>query len=818
MVNRNAKKRIKMKEKIIASFLAALMLVTPVAFAATALKEYPAALSTDPTLEETTNSLEAYVVVGTGGTNPSGLASDIAGAIDLALRLTEMSYSKVTIEEGTSTDIDGIVRDGVKICTHASGSHSTQCTVANNTSGQTALPAQIKNTHYTGLKDTSISWRSSTYSIIEQVDISGVYMRHDLEASNINGTNKMVIADSDVKYEYEFRTTMKGTGTPATPNYSYPIGIELMGKAFTIVGVDTDSIMMLTGATCSGVTATNGCTYEDYTVYAPQGGTTFTQLEIQDADGNTVDTLLATGWSSGSSVTKTSDATGLDVTVTTIAALQDGTIVGVDLVVGPTGTTTHDYDATADVESSGTANEAFDEDNPRWGIQYSASSGAVGQVTSGSKIQVVYKPETTEYYEAGEKLELPNDYGELGYEGWNTDSLATITIKPFGPASVYNSTDAQLQDSYLYGLEISSDTSGVLRGGSDYYEKAYLLFNASNSPGPREYPVVVGWYDSVKGKILVADNWRLGGINAAQGLYSGNGAASTSVRYAYAYLNRTSPAADAVREFRYAFVLNNGEKEFYINVSVGNVSSVDWPKRVLNISVGSAYNTPTLNMSFFNRTTWDKNANKFEEQFFMLGSTSGSAEATEIIVTTEASARNAGSKSREVVVDSGLLLQNPASYTGSNAVAFKVPSKALSAELYFGIKGGTTVVAGDTVDKITPITTPIALLDSEVTDTHKAKNIITVGGPCINEITADAMGLDYPTCGADSTIPEDKAIIEAIDDIFTTGKVVVVVAGWEAADTRTAAEVLMKYNTLLTDVDESKVEVTAATTAGITPV
>ncbi|OGI15027.1 hypothetical protein A3K63_04100 [Candidatus Micrarchaeota archaeon RBG_16_49_10] len=84
-------------------------------------------------------------------------------------------------------------------------------------------------------------------------------------------------------------------------------------------------------------------------------------------------------------------------------------------------------------------------------------------------------------------------------------------------------------------------------------------------------------------------------------------------------------------------------------------------------------------------------------------------------------------------------------------------------------------------------------------------------------ITAAALGLTYPACGAASTIPTDQAIIEVIDDIFATGKSVVVVAGWEAANTRTASSVLQQWDTLLDGITASKVIVTAATSAGITP-
>jgi hypothetical protein len=798
-----------MKEKLIASFLAALMVATPAALAASALNTYPAFLTTDPTLLATTNSLNAYVVVGSSG-SAAGLAADIAGAIDLALRLTEMSYIKVTTEGGVTGEYDGLVRDGINICDIDTSTTANSCNLTKAVSGGTAFPTLIKNTHYSGLKEGKISWRSSTYDYAEQMDATGVLMRHKLAAANINGTEKMVIGDSDIKYEFVFKRQIQGLGSPSDPNYSYPLGINLLGKGFTIVGVDTDSILMLSGSTCSGATATNGCTYEDYTVYAIQGGASFVQLQIQDSAGNTVDTILVTGWSSGESVTKSSTATGLDITVTAIAALQDGTVVGCDMVVGPTGTTTHDYDGIADVESTGIANEAFDADNPRWGIQFSPGSSAVGTIASNAKIQVIYKPSAIEYYEAGEKLSLPNDYGDLGFEGWNTADFAAITVKPVGPVSVYNSTDAELQESYLYGIELSSDTAGVIYGGNDFYTKAYVLFNATRGAGS---PLAIGWYDDVKGKILVNDNWK------ANNDVIGSGAVSTGTQYAYALLNQTSGG------FTYSFVINNGEKNFYVYLSIANVTANAMP---ISLYAGDTQTSTSVAMGFLNATTWTSGPNKFEQHFIKLGSTTGVAESTELNVTTEASTgndRNAGAKSREVVDDTGLLIQNPTTNSGSDAVVFKVPSKALAVKAYFGKKGAGTVVTGETVNKIVPITSPVALLDSEVTSTHKAKNIVLVGGPCANSVTAEVANAGQLvdkdgtqlTCSAWSGLTRKFGLISAVDGAFTTGKTAVVVAGSTRVETRIATEVLMKYDTLLTGVTDSAAEVTAATTAGITP-
>ena len=138
----------------------------------------------------------------------------------------------------------------------------------------------------------------------------------------------------------------------------------------------------------------------------------------------------------------------------------------------------------------------------------------------------------------------------------------------------------------------------------------------------------------------------------------------------------------------------------------------------------------------------------------------------------------------------------------------------------------TTTVAGEEVKQYVPITQAVGLLDTEVTDLHKHSNLILVGGPAVNRLTADVYNLTYPTYGGEALeknitypIPEDKAIIEVLDSPYADGKVVVVVAGWEAEHTRAATSVLQRYETLLADIDASKVivEGTSRETAAVTP-
>jgi len=83
------------------------------------------------------------------------------------------------------------------------------------------------------------------------------------------------------------------------------------------------------------------------------------------------------------------------------------------------------------------------------------------------------------------------------------------------------------------------------------------------------------------------------------------------------------------------------------------------------------------------------------------------------------------------------------------------------------------------------------------------EDMIVVGGPCINEIAADLLGLDPGTCGAASTIPENKGIIQAFSN---GGKTQILVAGWDSLQTRIAAQAVVRYLEFYGEMDTNRVE------------
>lgn len=696
---------------------------------------------------------------------------DVAGAINIAVRLAAESKTTETVSTAAAA-VDGVERDGIAIGTSSTANLYTAIT------GGAAFPnsAIIKNAHYSTLKDSTFSWKSNDYDYREEVNLQGVAMRHDLGTDKINGTEKMEVQSGDIIYKFVFEkalnmstSTSDATCTIADPEYTDPVKITMLGKAFTIVGVGSTSIKMLAGesgtAKKQGDTLT-GITSGDYTVYVTGGANNdWASFEIKDADGNVVDTL--SGIAEGNS--KDSSATSLTVKVTDVRV--SGTdpstmIIETDVVVGPTGTTEHEYDSTADVDATGAANEAFSSDAPRWGIQYSVSGGSNCYIPNGAEIQVVYKPSETEYYKAGTKVDLPNDYGSLGFEGWNTDKFATITVKPYGSTSVYfqgNASSFSTYASELYGLEVSSDTSGVIVSpANNYFTKAYVLFNKTRDGN---WPVAIG-YPNTAGKILVNDSWATASANTS----------FTNVDYGYALLDATGAGG---LEFNYTFKINAGEADYYLNVRIGSGNAT-----IINtVRAGDAADD-TVIMNFTNKSVWTATA----APQFRLGTSTTTAETSELGITTESTAYEAGKKTgEELVDDSGILVLNPSSNGASDQVKIKVPSKTLAVKVYFGKKGEAATET--TTEKVVAVTADVAKLDTEVS-TPTGSDMILVGGPCVNTLVASLAAdgkFDY-TC--DTWPAENMAIVKVVEDAFETGKVAVVVAGTRAADTDLAARAI----------------------------
>lgn len=134
--------------------------------------------------------------------------------------------------------------------------------------------------------------------------------------------------------------------------------------------------------------------------------------------------------------------------------------------------------------------------------------------------------------------------------------------------------------------------------------------------------------------------------------------------------------------------------------------------------------------------------------------------------------------------------------SGPDSLKIAYPKTQKVPLVYFTASGATvgTSTAGSENVNINRIEVGAAKLDSEVSNVE-AQNVISIGGPCVNAITAELAGVAKGTCGmagADAiSLRENKAVLKLLDQ--TGGKVALIVAGWRAEDTRRACMVLSNY-------------------------
>ena len=112
----------------------------------------------------------------------------------------------------------------------------------------------------------------------------------------------------------------------------------------------------------------------------------------------------------------------------------------------------------------------------------------------------------------------------------------------------------------------------------------------------------------------------------------------------------------------------------------------------------------------------------------------------------------------------------------------------------------------------------LPVLDTEA-DKIEGKNLIVVGGSCVNRVAAELLGVTYKTCGADwpertknadgtGGVGLDQYLIETFSR--STGKVATLVAGFNVGDTQNAATYL-KTQSVDTSVGKKYIGTTATT-------
>ncbi|MFA4887498.1 MAG: hypothetical protein WC595_04755 [Candidatus Nanoarchaeia archaeon] len=163
---------------------------------------------------------------------------------------------------------------------------------------------------------------------------------------------------------------------------------------------------------------------------------------------------------------------------------------------------------------------------------------------------------------------------------------------------------------------------------------------------------------------------------------------------------------------------------------------------------------------------------------------------------------------------SGAIIEDPDSNAPSDKFVISVPPDVNDFKIDVrvaqpkGVGGSTSVVT-----KGTPIDGVASKLDTEVMEGLSSWNVIAVGGPAINQVSAKLKGMDFPAYGAASGINPGEAVIELMKN---GNNWAIIAAGYEKENTRAAGLVLKNYKDNADKLKGASVVVKGVEATGIT--
>ena len=173
-------------------------------------------------------------------------------------------------------------------------------------------------------------------------------------------------------------------------------------------------------------------------------------------------------------------------------------------------------------------------------------------------------------------------------------------------------------------------------------------------------------------------------------------------------------------------------------------------------------------------------------------------------------------KEEDLRTANGMIILDPESHQSSDDFEFRVPSDIDDFKANIVIRtSGAAGASGALYDVATPGSTvggPAQMSDAEVGDVS-AYNALVVGGPAVNSVAADLLGLPFPSYGAASGLSPGEAKLTLVQN---GAKYALLAYGYEAQDTRRAGVVLKNHEDFALAGDALTVRGSSLEVAGIT--
>lgn len=704
--------------------------------------------------------LDAYVVVGAAA-DPA----DVVGAVDLAARLAAESYEAVSTSGGVVV----------------SGGKSEDVNLGDAIT--TDVKATLDDDDLAGLQDTTITFDGDSYNVHDEVKLgsTGLKVQTSLSGSDDKYEDNVYleVAKGDIAYYYVFDESINLSSVSSTT----PLTINFLGSELQIIGItDADTLQAQVGIELS-LSAGESATVDGKTVTLERTSSTAALVSV---DG------VSDSVSSGATVT----INGLEVKVDTLFDDEGVENDFAVLVVGSNAIKSYDNQDPYVGE---------DEDDPDWiwdlnALTTSTSKGdttAAGGPTIGIKNDFAKDGYNDDPAAVGEAYTLPGEFIEV--------ELASLTVP---------------EDGYMT-MTMEFDTNIDLDNADD----------DGRSWGTSEDGLVLS---STVDESLVLDYSADGWIHK-----TGNFTADVNTDTVYVLLNSTA------NDYAEVFYEDDDNTELYagdvkLNQTIttagyANWGFVDYQETTGTTDVEFAFagnatsgvylivqeELTTLSASYVNYDVKVK-MNVTSGALVHLGATADTSEASEVTYTDGTTTHNLGTKDENHRTYYGMVLVDPDSNGASDKVVMQIPSDVVEATVVVSGSGTTTSSTSGAIRKVVPVSTAVAKLDTEISDPATVgKDLVLVGGPAVNMLTAQAMGLEYPTYGSSGLLPfaEGEGYIEYMDGAFATGQDVVVVCGWAAENTRDATSVLQQVDSFMDELaGNTAVKVTDVSSSGITAV
>ena len=738
------------------------------ALAASDLTTYPA-----PFVDASKKSYNYMMVVGNTGVAD---AADAIGAVDIGRGLdkTEVSSS------GTSVSVVGGKSEDIPL-----GQGITNSTTV-------GFDRNVEDDDVSSLFDGEINFKSSNYDVREVLLLSGIDPRiqTSLTSADDDYESQIVLEVRNrdaIKYVYAFDETIN----IANATTSDSLEIKFLGRTLKVTDADDSA-----------------------TTFTAQVGTEYFMKVGEsvsiDVDGVAKTATLQNVGSGGSVVVD------VDGTVQTLSADTTRTINGVEVTNDDTFYDSNDVSQrSATLVMGKQATETFKDGDPYpgtggtcsnedpndldcwlWDIAGMTSSGTTtipsdgGTAITGTYIAIendfVINDDKDNPPVTGECVNLPYNYLSICFDSLTVadDDYATYTFEYESSAdfsqvggswAVKTSTGAiHITTSVDDGLELigtALDHNNV--STNKKFKEAWITVNDTNTS------LAVLYKDKDDNRV------KLGGTvneNSTNELLR--------IRY------KDTKDTNVVLMFGTSLPTTNGTH------ILGNAAGL------LNLSIDTlGDSTNELNdaesdlVMQWKLTTYD---------FSGLGATASTEEAAELTwLTNKAGGANQtiGSKDEDHRELYGIIVRDPKSHSSSDEVVLEIPADQVQANVV--IKGSAATVSGSGGSILSQFAKAPAVVTADELASATGKNLILVGGPCVNKLTADFLGLTYPACGADSGMSPGEAIIKLVDN---GDKVAMIVAGWSADDTRRASAALENYKAYAGKLKGSEVVVTGTGT------